>query len=150
MVWWGPGFNSGGVRRELISLVDVAPTLLDSCGISVPDVMQGRSLYRLLQGAHVEWRQQLLVQLSEAELGRALRTSRWKYHVVAPDGDGQSKAAAREFVEHELYDLDADPWELRNLISDVTHDHVRMTLRDSLVSAMREVGEECIEIVGPS
>lgn len=150
MIWWGPGFNSGGVRRELISLIDVAPTLLDSCGIRVPDVMQGRSLYGLLQGRDLEWRDELLVQISETELGRALRTSRWKYHVISPGGDGSSEATARRFVEHELYDLDADPWELRNLISDATHDHVRSTLRASLLSAIREVGDDCVEIVGPS
>lgn len=34
--------------RELISLVDIAPTLLDACGIPIPEDMQGRSFFSRL------------------------------------------------------------------------------------------------------
>ena len=35
---------------------DVAPTLLDLCGITVPATMQGRSLRPLLRGEKIQWR----------------------------------------------------------------------------------------------
>ena len=38
----GPGFNGGGQIRELVSLIDLPPTLLDSAGIAVPDHMRGQ------------------------------------------------------------------------------------------------------------
>src|SRR5690606_4556048 len=34
---YGPGFRSGGQVRELVSLIDLPPTLLDAAGIPVPD-----------------------------------------------------------------------------------------------------------------
>ena len=51
--------------------------------------------------------------MSESEVGRALRTDRWKYYVHAPDaGD---VPAADQYVERAWYDLTADPYELDNL-----------------------------------
>ncbi|MGH3655156.1 MAG: sulfatase-like hydrolase/transferase, partial [Micromonosporaceae bacterium] len=40
----GPGFSGGGSRDDLVSLIDLPPTLLDAAGIEVPEEMQGRSL----------------------------------------------------------------------------------------------------------
>ena len=46
----GPGFDGGGRVREMTSLVDLPPTLLDACGIGVPDAMDGRSMLELTRG----------------------------------------------------------------------------------------------------
>lgn len=46
---WGPGFRGGGRITELVSLLDLPPTLLDAAGIGVPEAMQGRSLLPLVQ-----------------------------------------------------------------------------------------------------
>src|SRR5690606_35894749 len=43
----GPGFDGGGQIRQLVSLVDLPPTLLDAAGIPVPDSMMGRSILPL-------------------------------------------------------------------------------------------------------
>ena len=45
----GPGFR-GGQLQELVSLIDLPPTLLDAAGLEIPDQMQGRSLMPLLRG----------------------------------------------------------------------------------------------------
>ena len=46
-----PGQFACGLRSDaLVETVDVAPTLMDACGLAVPDVMQGKSLLALLQG----------------------------------------------------------------------------------------------------
>ena len=37
-----------GQIRQLVSIVDLPPTLLDAAGLSIPDVMQGRSILPLL------------------------------------------------------------------------------------------------------
>ena len=53
----GPGFDSGGAVSEMISLVDIPPTLLDAANITIPDYMQGRSFLPLLRqkGNPVQW-----------------------------------------------------------------------------------------------
>ncbi|WP_338114153.1 sulfatase/phosphatase domain-containing protein [Paenibacillus anseongensis] len=139
----GPGFNGGGALRELISLIDLPPTLLDAAGIEVPDHMQGRSLMPLIGGNRmgVAWQQEVFVQISESEVGRAIRTRRWKYAVTAPSGDPIHDSRASDYVESYLYDLEADPYELNNLVDKQSHEEVRVHLREVLKQRMVTAGE---------
>ena len=137
----GPGFEGGGQIQQLISLVDLPPTLLDAAGLPVPPDMDGRSILPLIRRESVEWRDEVFVQISEAQVGRAVRTSRWKYSVSAPDADGNAVSAVDHYVEEFLYDLKADPYELRNLIGLESHQKVAGVMRERLVRRMVEAGE---------
>lgn len=138
----GPGFISGGQIQELVSLVDLPPTLLDAAGLDVPGEMQGHSLMPLLRGDNTDWPEEVFVQISEAQVGRAVRTQRWKYGVDAPDKNGGRDAGSSRYVEQYLYDLQADPYELRNLIGLQSHEIVTEVMRERLIRRMLEVGEE--------
>lgn len=138
----GPGFDGGGQVRELVSLLDLPPTLLDAAGLPVPDEMQGRSLVPLLRGERNDWPDDVLVQISESQVGRALRTHRWKYSVVAPEGDGQRDATSPHYEEQFLYDLDADPYELSNLVGLESHREVSRVMGERLKRHMVQAGEE--------
>ena len=70
----GPGFKGGGRIAELVSLLDLPPTLLDAAGIPVPEGMQGKSLLPLVQKRTVSWPEEVFVQISESQVGRAVRT----------------------------------------------------------------------------
>ncbi len=137
----GPGFEAGGQVRVLISLLDVPPTLLDAAGLPVPEQMQGRSILPLVQRDPVEWPEEVLIQISESQVGRAVRTQRWKYGVVAHGKDGNRDACSETYTEEFLYDLLADPYELTNLIGIDSHDEVVRILRSRLVRRMVEAGE---------
>ena len=137
----GPGFDGGGQVRQLVSLVDLPPTLLDAAGLPVPDGMEGRSILPLLRGERAGWPEEVFVQISESQVGRAVRTQRWKYGVSAPDRDGWQDAAADGYVEEYLYDLQADPYELTNLIGLESHREVAEVMRERLVRRMVEAGE---------
>ncbi|MEX0323056.1 MAG: sulfatase-like hydrolase/transferase [Puniceicoccaceae bacterium] len=139
--FWGPGFESGGRRKEVMSLVDLVPTLLDAADIPVPRKLPGRSLMPRLRGTQKTWRQEAFIQISESQVGRAIRTSRWKYAVVAPGLDGKSGPGADLYEEAELYDLKSDPYELQNLISHASHKEVADVLREKLLKAMKKAGE---------
>ena len=112
----GGPFTGGGRLREMVSLVDVAPTLLDACGIPVPEDMQGRSILPLLHGKGQAESRNILIQISETQVGRAIRTKRWKYSVEAADKDPVKDAGAKVYTETFLYDLEHDPYELSNLM----------------------------------
>ena len=142
----GPGFNGGGRITELVSLMDLPPTLLDAAGLPVPDVMQGRSFVPLAQKREAEWYEEMFVQISEAEVGRAVRTQRWKYGVIASDKDGWEDSASETYTESYLYDLLSDPYELNNLIRYESHQEVRQVMRDRLLRRMAAVGEAVPEI----
>jgi arylsulfatase A-like enzyme len=145
----GPGFQAGGELAQMTSLLDMPPTLLDAAGIEVPEDMQGRSIMPLIRKEEAQWPEEAFVQISEAQVGRAIRTERWKYCVVAPDKstwvDGQRGSTM--YVEQLLYDLQADPYELSNLIAFDAYDEIRAELRARLLRWMNEVGEAEPEIV---
>lgn len=138
---WGPGFDGGGQIRQLVSLVDLPPTLLDAAGLPVPEEMMGRSILPLLRGETDAWPEEVFLQISESQVGRAVRTQRWKYSVYAPEGDGGQDPSADHYVEEYLYDLQADPHELTNLVGLQSHQEVSAALRERLIRRMLEAGE---------
>ncbi|GHO96117.1 hypothetical protein KSF_061650 [Reticulibacter mediterranei] len=138
---YGPGFTSRGRVTELVSLIDWAPTLLDAAGLSVPTEMQGYSILPLLQGQKEDWQQEVFIQISESQVGRAIRTKRWKYAVVAPEKDGWRDSSSDHYVESSLFDLEADPYELSNLIGKKSHFEIAATLRERLLARIVAAGE---------
>ncbi|MCB0105956.1 MAG: sulfatase-like hydrolase/transferase [Caldilineaceae bacterium] len=138
----GPGFNGGGRLRQLVSLVDLPPTLLDAAGLPIPTSMQGRSILPLLRGEAADWPEEVFIQISEAQIGRAIRTTRWKYSVTVPGASGSSAPGSDRYVEEFLYDLAADPHELTNLIHQAAFAPVKAQLRERLIARMVAAGEE--------
>lgn len=135
----GPGFDSGGQVRQLANLVDLPPTLLDAAGLPVPQQMHGRSVLPLLRRQYEGWPDDVFVQISEAQVGRAVRTQRWKYSVYAPDKNGGKDPESDVYVEEFLYDLEADPYELNNLIGLESHQEVTRVMRQRLLRHIADV-----------
>jgi arylsulfatase A-like enzyme len=103
--------------------------------------MQGKSLLPLVERRVDEWRNEAFIQISESMVGRALRTERWKYCVVAPDKQGGHDPASERYVEWQLYDLYADPHELVNLAGRREYRDIAAQLRERLKARMVEAGE---------
>jgi len=139
----GPGFSGGGEIRHLTSLIDLPPTLLEAAGLPVPGSYHGRSLVPLVQKKSAEWPDDVFVQISEAECGRAVRTGRWKYAVRAPqEKEGwDMRSWHGEMEEVYLYDLQCDPYELTNLVHSAAHLPVRERMRQRLLRHMEAAGE---------
>jgi len=144
---WGPGFEGGGSLRELVSLVDLPPTLLDACGIEPPATMAGRSLRPLVSSGAADWPEEIFVQISEAGIGRAVRTHRWKYIVEAEAADEDGAGGASRYSERFLYDLTHDPYELTNLVASEAHAPVRQCMRERLLHRMAVAGEAAPQIL---
>ncbi|MBO2455732.1 sulfatase [Actinomadura barringtoniae] len=126
----GPGIPAGRSVNALAGTVDLAPTIAAIGGAKTPSFTEGRSLLPVLKG-HTpgNWRKAMLM---EFYAGKA------KNHPEGPDCDTRARhgrgcplpptyAALRtdrylyvEYVtgERQLYDLAADPYELRNLAGD--------------------------------
>ena len=146
----GGPFTGGGTLGELVSLVDLPPSLLDGAGLEIPGQMSGRSVLPILGGGGRSladpWPDDVFVQISESGIGRAVRTKRWKYAVqsdaVPPGAEG-----ARSYEEAYLYDLEADPYELRNLIGYESHRPVADRMKARLLGYIRDVEGYVPEIV---
>ena len=142
----GPGFEGGGRVKAMVSLLDLPPTLLDACGIPVPEQFAGRSLVPLVNRQTQDWPGDVFVQISESQVGRAIRTQRWKYCVVARDKSGWAEPGSDCYTEDALYDLLADPYELNNLIGLDSHQAVTARMRARLLARMQQAGEPLPEI----
>ena len=142
----GGPFTGGGCIRQLVSHVDLAPTLLSAAGIGVPENMQGRTILPLLGGKKAEWPDDVFVQISESQVGRAIRTGRWKYCVDAPHKRPNQDMNSDHYVEQYLYDLEYDPNELTNLVGLKSHAELSAVLRDRLLKRMKEAGEPAATI----
>jgi len=141
MVIYGPGFENTVITDELVSLIDLPPTILTSGGVEVPEYMRGSSLQSLVNGTATDWRQEAFLQISESHCGRAIRTQKWKYSVRAPEKKG-SDPDSEVYVEDYLYDLKNDPHERNNLVSDPNYKSVRTELAARLKEQMKQAGED--------
>ena len=139
---WGPQWNGGGEHTCPASLVDLAPSLLETAGIPVPRTMQGTSLLPVTKGKTDHLPDESYIQFGDGFLppGRALRTSRWKYAVTA-SARYKGKPTAPTYSETALYDLRTDPYELTNLVHSKVHADVRTAFRARLRQRMKAVGE---------
>lgn len=122
--------------------IDVAPTLLDLAGVPVPDWMHGKSFAPILAGATIPWRDAFLYEYYEypaehcVRKNRGVRTSRWKliHFWEQPE-------------EWELYDLQDDPDETRNLASSTRHADIVRQLRQRLMELRRSTAD--VDPAGP-
>jgi choline-sulfatase len=108
LIMAAPGRISVGRRVAApVQLVDLAPTILDLCGIRYErSRLRGRSLAQLLRGARGYQPVDIVASLTESqgrfEAAKSIRRGRWKLMVLA----APPKA--------ELYDLFVDPGELHD------------------------------------
>ncbi len=118
-----PGKTKPGSSSEgLVELVDLYPTLAELCGVKAPDDLQGRSLVPMLLDATTAGKEvAYTVVTRRKDLGKAIRTGRWRY-ATWPDGE-------------ELYDLQDDPAEHRNLANSKEHAATLLTMRAHLQRA---------------
>jgi len=137
----GPGFNQGGQKRELVSLIDFPPTLLDAADLEIPEEMSGRSLLPLVNGEK-DWPEEVFIQISESQVGRSIRTKKWKYSVSDPTKDSVHDSKSDHYIEEFLYDLEVDPYELTNLVGLKSHQEVASKLKERLLRKIEEVEKE--------
>ncbi len=99
-----PGVTTPGSRTPRpVSLLDVYPTLTELAGISMPEHLEGTSLVPLLRDPDAEWDH------------AAVTTNAYRDHSVRDDRYRYIRHADRS---EELYDLETDPNEWKNLAAD--------------------------------
>lgn len=135
----GPNVPRGRIVEDVISTVSLPATLLDLAGIDAPEGIQ-LSLTETMWSDAVP-AGEAFIQVSETEVARAIRTQRWKYGVTAPDKDPRLDVGSKRYVETYLYDLEADPYELTNLVGLPSHREVSDRLADRLLDWMKIAGE---------
>jgi N-acetylglucosamine-6-sulfatase len=128
-------FGAGRRVEQVVANLDIMPTVLEACGVPAPSGIDGASWLRLLRGENAGWRTELLYEYywernyPQTPTIHALRTDRYKFIRVHGLWDLD-----------ELYDLQEDPLESRNLILQPEHRKTADQLRARLWKILEDTG----------
>jgi N-acetylglucosamine-6-sulfatase len=128
-------FKGGRVVKEVVAGLDIMPTCLGAAGLRSPEGIPGRSFLPLLEGKQIPWRDSLLYEyywertFPMTPTMHALRGDRYKYIHYYGIWDID-----------ELYDLQEDPLETNNLISNPKHQDVLKAMNKQMFDIMESSG----------
>jgi arylsulfatase A-like enzyme len=158
------GWSDGRTIHDLISNVDLFPTLVELAGLPVDERVHGRSLRPLLDGDPYIPREQVFSELTYHDYydpRRAIRTTTHKLIVnfsaapslMDPTQSWQPRSRpatpanpATDFHPPiELYDLTTDPNEQTNLATNASHTTIRDDLLARLHTWMQETSDPLLD-----
>jgi N-acetylglucosamine-6-sulfatase len=128
--------KKGSENNDLVLNIDVAPTLFELSGVSIPEKIQGSSLAPLLRNENINWRKSFLYEYFQEEYApgfvtvAGVRNNRYKY-IEGPN--------VPEYI-NELYDLETDPGEMNNLINSPGHQAIKNEMKKELEKLKTETG----------
>ncbi len=163
MHWPGGGLAGGRRIPQMVSHVDIVPTVLEALGLPRTQRLHGRSFWSLLQGADYEMRDVVYCGKTfhtSWEPMRGLRTERHKLILnlcqdiaINVPGDVQLSPIYPQMIEQiaakrprvELYDLVADPLEQDNLAGQPQHAACERALLERLYRWMEATGDPLLQ-----
>ncbi len=144
LVSW-PGRIRPGRYTELIETVDVLPSILELCGLKVPETAQGRSFAPLAAGGRGAYSARETL-FSENIIPEVITHGDEGYFFVPGEGvggirhpDAKMVRTKRWKLTHypghggELYDVQNDPGEFRNLYHDPGHQNIVRELKAAIL-----------------
>lgn len=137
----GPGYAGGKRVKELVSTASLPKTFLAMAGVRAGNRI-GEDLKQVADGQAQGRENAVFAQISESRVGRCVRTPRYLYSVYAPGLNGGAYASSDVYEDDFLYDMEADPWQLRNLAGDAAYRQVREEMARLLVRKMAQAGEK--------
>jgi N-acetylglucosamine-6-sulfatase len=151
----GPGFTGGVTRDQLVGNIDLAPTIVEVAGANPTRVMDGESLLPFARSPDHRRARSLVIESDFPPVSGttaliippyhqgvnvfydAIRTPRYKYVHWFRDVSGNAAD------EEELYDLQADPFELRSLHASASHAKLKEQLKRELTQLQDCKGSGC-------
>lgn len=137
-------FQGGTVVENVVANIDIAPTVMEAMGLRKPPHMDGQSFLALGAGEDILWRDYFLYvyywekNFPHTPTQFALRGDRFKYITYYGLWDTD-----------ELYDLQADPGETRNLLHDASYADTVQEMERRLYAMMAELGGMAIPLNAP-
>lgn len=107
-------FEGGRKVQEMALNIDMAPTILEAAGVKAPDTIHGRSLLPILRGRAADWRDAFLYEYEwerdypQTPTILGIRTKKYSFATYYGIWD-----------KEELYDLESDPLQKKNLLGQV-------------------------------
>lgn len=169
--WPDGGMADGSVSDSLVSLIDIAPTVLEAAGLPVPETIQGVSMLPVLKDPRAETRQVVFGERNwhtQRAVGRMVRKGNYVYirdftpndysfqmvdHDTGSyaellrlrDSGALSEAELETFStqrpDEQLFDVSADPDQTNNLVMSPDHADILQELRQLLDEWRERTGD---------
>ncbi|MFI3169981.1 MAG: sulfatase-like hydrolase/transferase [Faecalibacterium sp.] len=127
------GGETGKVVDEVVSHIDIVPTILEYMNIPIPVLLEGKSLCPQINDTSVKVNDYAYIEFTRYEVDhdgfgglqmmRAIISENYKLVINLLDTD-------------ELYDMKNDPYEMHNLLLDPSHQVARDIHHDALIEQM--------------
>jgi uncharacterized sulfatase len=135
LVRW-PGVTPAGTAcPHPVSHIDVVPTVLAAAGLPIPQLVEGQSLLPVLPEPMTRVNDAVFIEFGRYEIDH---DGFGGFQPIRCACDGRYKLAINLLSSDELYDLEADPEEMHNLIDSAAHHTIRDSLHDRLLAWMNE------------
>lgn len=116
----GPGIPKGELREQLCYIYDLYPTLCERAGLKTPETVQYQTLNPAIQDAKAKHRDHLYFAFMSWQ--RSVRDDRYKLIEYCVEGARHTQ----------LFDLQDDPHETKNLADEETHQATLKRMRELL------------------
>ena len=134
----GGPYRGGRTVEELVSTASLPKTILALAGVDVGGAMIGENLLDVVEKKSDNRPNEIFAQISESRVGRCIRTARYTYSVYAPGVNGGEAAASDRYADDFLYDMEQDPHQLNNVVTDPAYAQVKAELRERLLDWIRQ------------
>lgn len=164
LIMYSPSLGLVGGRQvtDLVSHVDMVPTILDALQIPIPDRLQGKSYWALLKDEDYQARQEIYTEKTfhtAYEPQRSIRTARYKLiwnaevDITNVPADIMHSPIYPQMIDEltvtrpqiELYDLEVDPDEKNNLARQELYKEIERDLRSRLLLWMQETKDPLLD-----
>jgi N-acetylglucosamine-6-sulfatase len=133
-VRYPPRISTPYVDTHLVTNLDIAPTLYALAGVEPNNTLDGLSLLPLLEGSDAPWRDAFVIEgwnlISDFGTFVGLHTEQYVYFETV-DWMGNNSV--------ELYDLEADPYQLQNQATNGDFSEVKDALKTRLSEFLNDV-----------
>lgn len=143
--------KAGTVNSDIVMNLDFAPLFLDFAGVPLPSYMQGESFRNNLKGQTPgNWRKAMYYRYwmnddndHHVTAHYGIRTERYKlaYYYAQPLGIKGANQSSPE-PEWELYDLQTDPSEMKNIYKDPANKKLITQLKKELLQLKEKYGDQ--------
>lgn len=133
LVRWPGHVPAGTQSSQLISHIDLVPTILESFNIPQPKWLDGTSVLPTLRDPTVKSHDAIFIEFGRYETDH---DGFGGFQPIRCGFDGRYKLVINLLTSDELYDLHEDPAEMRNLIDSPAHAQVRDQLHDRIIDWM--------------
>jgi arylsulfatase A-like enzyme len=157
-------FSGGKVFEQMISNIDLMPTLLDFIGAEIPENIEGKSFLPILKATTLPFRSEIYTEKSYHNIYdpmRSVRTKEYKYirnfessqYLYEMPIDIERSLSGQDLKdkikmkrnEEEFYDLKEDPLEFNNLAYNLAYNDVLLELRQKLYNWMEKTNDPLLK-----